>query len=77
MNDLGEVQLANAAPSSEHSRVIGLSGEPNAKLTLAALVEPAAGPAVIVVSGAVESTVQGTTAGDGSRLPAASTARTL
>src|ERR1043166_1926646 len=76
VNARGEVQAANAAPSSEHCSVAVGSGEWNANVTSAAVVEPAAGPEVITVSGAVESTVQLSIAGVGSALPAASTART-
>jgi hypothetical protein len=77
VNDTGDVHAANAPLSSLHSKVTGLSGEPNSNVTLAPVVELAAGPALIVVSGAVESTAHVALAGDGSRLPAASTARTL
>ena len=70
------MHAVKSAASSLHSKVAVLSGELNAKVALAPVVAPSAGPAVIIVSGAVESTVQLAVAGVGSTLPAASTART-
>jgi hypothetical protein len=53
----GEEQVANAAPSSEHSNVDPWSSAENAKLALVLDVD-AAGLESIVVWGAVASTVQ-------------------
>src|SRR4051812_18470618 len=54
----GDVHAANAPPSIEHSNVAALSGELNVKLTLAAVVDASAGPAMIAVCGAVVLTFQ-------------------
>ena len=70
------MHAANAPLSSEHSNVAVESGDENVKLALAAVVEPAAGPVRICVSGAVVSIVQLELAGLPSALPAASIART-
>src|SRR5688500_13171009 len=75
----GEVQAANADPSSEHSKVEPASSAEKVNVALALLVV-AAGPDTIVVSGAVvsagASTVQLYPAGVASVLPAASVALT-
>src|SRR5918992_4053978 len=71
----GDVQDENGAPSSEHSKVEPSSLDENAKLALVTCVI-AGGVALIVVCGAVVSTiVQIQAAGVGSTLPEASTAR--
>jgi hypothetical protein len=71
----GLVQLAKAAPSSEHWKVLGVSDELNVKLALA-LVLGFAGLDVMFVSGAIESTTHVSDAGVASVFPAASVART-
>ena len=55
--DLGEVQAATGAPSSEHWKLAPVSLEENAKLALVPLVS-AGGPELIVVYGALVSIVQ-------------------
>ena len=69
------MQAANAAPSSEHWNVEPASDDVKLKLALVEFVE-FGGLAVIVVSGAVVSTVQLWLAGVASGLPAASIALT-
>jgi hypothetical protein len=69
------VHVVNAAPSSEHWKVLGVSDELNVKLALA-LVLGLVGLEPIVLSGASESTVHVNDAGVASVLPAASVART-
>ena len=73
------MQVAKAAPSSEHSKVAGVSFAENAKLA-EALAERAGGAESIVVSGAVVSggatIVQSRCAGVASTFPAASMACT-
>jgi len=71
----GLVHAANAPPSLEHSNVAATSGDVNENDTLGPVVEPSEGPAVIVVSGVVVSSVHASVAGVGSTLPAGSTAR--
>ena len=71
----GDVHGANAAASTRHSNVEPASVAVNEKLGVVSLVTPL-GPAVIVVSGAVVSTVNDRLAGVGSMLPAGSIART-
>jgi hypothetical protein len=71
---LGDVQAEYAAPSREHSDVPA-SLDVNSKLAAVAVVVPD-GPAVIVVSGAIVSTVQVRVAGVGSMFPAGSFERT-
>src|SRR5207244_3451091 len=73
LSAVGLVQAAKAAASSLHSKLAPLSGE--LKLMLGAAVL-SAGPLLMIVSGAVRSTVQVTVAGLASMLPAASLART-
>ncbi len=71
----GEVQRLKAASSRAHSYVAISSFDE--KVNVAdVLLARSAGPASIVVSGAVVSTVQSWLAGVGSALPAASMART-
>jgi hypothetical protein len=70
----GDAHVAKVTPSSEHWNVAAPSGEVNENVALVAGVGPL-GPAVIVVSGAVVSTVQVREAGVGSG-PAAFVART-
>jgi hypothetical protein len=72
---LGLVQAANAPASSLHWNVLLASVEVNEKLALVAFVG-LTGPSVIVVSGAVASTVHVKLAGVASVLPAGSVART-
>src|SRR3954449_8012092 len=69
----GDVHAPHTPPSSRHSNVAA-SLAPNVKLAVVAVTVPD-GPPVIVVSGAVVSTVQVRDAGDASTLPAASVAR--
>ena len=69
------MQVAKAAPSSEHSKVAGVSLAENANVALVAVVVPD-GPESIVVFGAVVSIVQFRDAGVASVFPAASFART-
>ena len=69
------MQVVNAAPSRLHWRLPPDSVELKAKLALALLVSPF-GPLVMIVSGAMVSTVKPRVAGVGSMLPAGSTART-
>src|SRR5439155_25395069 len=71
----GDMQAANAPPSTLHAKLTLASFEVNVKLALAIGTRPV-GPAVIVVSGGVRSTTQFRVAGDGSRLPTASRTRT-
>jgi hypothetical protein len=72
----GEVQAAvNAAPSSAHSKLEPVSLAENSKLALV-LVVVGGGPKLMVVCGAVVSTVHVKVAGVGSAFPARSTART-
>jgi hypothetical protein len=70
------VHAENAAPSRLHSKLEPLSEELKEK---SAVVRAAGsgGELVIVVSGATVSTVKVFDAGDGSKLPAGSVARTL
>ena len=78
MSVLGLAQAASAASSSLHWNVDPASEE--VKLndgSLSLVVEPGAGPAVIVVSGAVASTIQVRVAGEASGLPAPSIACTV
>jgi hypothetical protein len=72
---LGEVQALKADPSRLQANVEPVSLAVKLKLGDALLTEPD-GPAVIVVSGAIVSTVQVRLAGVGSTLPAESVART-
>ena len=72
---MGELQAANAPPSSWHSNVEPPSLELKVKSGLPELLG-SFGWAVIVVFGAVVSTVQVKLAGVASVLPAASVART-
>src|SRR5947208_15068472 len=72
----GVEQDANAAPSSEHSKVTGDSSAEKANEALE-LALAAGGPLTMLVSGARVSTVQAHCAGVGSTLPAASTALTV
>ena len=69
------MQEENVALSRLHAKVLPVSVEVKLKLALVLLVEPA-GPAVIVVSGAVISIVHVKLAGVGSVFPAASVACT-
>ena len=73
MNDAGEMQAAKTAPSRLHWTLPGLL-EVNSNSAAVALVVPD-GPALIVVSGAIASTVQDLVAL--AELPAASLARTV
>ena len=70
----GEVQAAKAAASTRHSNDDPAS-EANENVGVLSLVVPL-GPAVIVVSGGVVSTVNERVAGEASTLPEASFART-
>jgi hypothetical protein len=70
----GEVQTANAAPSTRHSNVPGSLAE-NVYAGLTSLIAPS-GPDSITVSGAPASTTNTCEAGVWSALPAPSTART-
>jgi hypothetical protein len=70
------VQVANASASSLHWNVEPASVEVKLKLAVVWFVG-FAGPAVIVVFGAVRSTVQVCCAGEPSTFPAGSVARTL
>ena len=74
----GDVQAANAAPSSEHWNVEPDSLEENSNVALVLVVDPV-GPESIVVSGAVVSgtTVHCRLAGESSALPDGSMARTF
>ena len=72
---MGLVHVANAAPSSEHWKVLPDSLEVKLKLALVWLVA-LAGADVIVVSGGVRSIVHVKLAGVASVLPTASVART-
>jgi hypothetical protein len=67
---VGEVQELKVAPSRLHSNLEFGSVEENEKLAALSLTVPER-PEVIVVSGAVVSTVHVTLAGVGSTLPAA------
>jgi hypothetical protein len=67
--------MASCPPSSEHSNVAPASPALKANVALV-LIVVAGGPEVIVVSGAVVSTVNIRLAALPSRLPAASLART-
>ena len=71
----GEVQLANVPASISHSSVEPASVEVNENVGVESVVVPV-GPDVMVVSGAVVSTVKARLAGEASTLPAASIART-
>jgi hypothetical protein len=71
--DLGEVHAAQAPPSRLHSNEPD-SVEPNVNEAPADVTVPL-GPSVIVVSGAVPSTVHVHSAGDGSATPAVLRAR--
>ncbi len=71
----GELQDANAAASTRHWKVEPASFEVNENVGVLSLVVPL-GPAVIVVSGGVVSTLNARLAGVGSVLPAVSVART-
>ena len=72
----GDVHEAKAPPSSEHSNVEPASSDENVNVPPVAVVG-LSGPLSIVVSGGVvSSTRQARSAGVGSALPAASTART-
>ena len=71
----GELQPIQAPPSSLHAKAEGDSLEVNAKLAEVDEVVPE-GPDVIVVCGAVVSTVQPRSAGVGSAKPEMSRART-
>ena len=74
----GEVQLANVPESTRHSNVEPVSVEVNVNVGVLSLVGPD-GPAVMLVSGGVVSTVstvKARLAGVASTLPAASMART-
>ena len=73
MYAFGEAHAANAAPSSEHSNVAPARSEENSNVAFALSVG-SSGASSIVVSGAV--TVHSWRAGDPSRLPASSIART-
>ena len=73
--DFGESQAVQAPPSRLHSKSAPASGEEKAN-DAALVVASAFGPLVTVVSGATVSTVQVRVAGDGSRFPLPSTART-
>ena len=68
------MHVANGAPSRLHSKLAGSVAE-KVKLAVVSAVG-SAGPDMIVVSGAVRSTVQLKLAGDPSVFPAASVART-
>ncbi len=68
MYDLEEVQVVSAAVSSLHVNVELDSVEVKLKVAEVVLTIPV-GPEVIVVSGAVVSTVQVRVAGDWSRIP--------
>ena len=70
----GDVQLANAPPSSAHSKLAPASLE-NVNVGVSSPVAPA-GPPSMLVSGACVSTVKERLAGESSTLPAASVART-
>ena len=69
------MQAAKAALSSEHSKLAVVSGELKLKLALEDVLG-LLGEAVMLVSGAVVSTVQLKLAGVASTFPAASLART-
>ena len=69
------MQAAKAAPSSLHSKLEPASVEVKLKLAEVEFVG-SEGPTVIVVSGAVRSTVHGWLAGVASVFPAGSVART-
>ena len=71
----GELQDANAAASTRHSNVEPASVAVNVNVGVPSPVVPL-GPAVIVVSGAVVSTVNARVAGEASALPRPSLART-
>jgi hypothetical protein len=71
----GDEQLVNAPVSTEHWNVDGVSLDENANVGVESFVGPL-GPEVIVVSGAVVSTVKARVAGVGSVFPAGSVART-
>ena len=75
MYAFGELQAANAAPSSAHSNVTFASPETNSK-PAAVLTVVAGGPAVMIEPGGVVSTAHVWTAGVASVLPARSVART-
>src|SRR3954468_1516902 len=72
----GDVHAANPALSRLHLNVEFGSDDVNVKLALAIATVPD-GPLVIVVSGAVRSTVHVRVAGVGSRFPTRSRTRTL
>ena len=69
------MQTANVPPSMRHSNVEPAFVDVNANEAFVLLVGPV-GPDVMVVSGAVLSTVNVRVAGEASTLPAASFART-
>src|SRR5438128_2103778 len=71
----GELHGEKALPSTRHSNVEPASLESKLKVGVLSLVVPV-GPPVIVVSGDAVSTLNPRRAGFGSRLPAASAART-
>jgi hypothetical protein len=75
LNVLGASQAAKVAPSRLHSKVESFSVEENSKVAEALFTLPE-GPSLMVVSGAVVSTVKVRVAADESSLPAASVAFT-